>query len=59
MRKAGRPAVAASQRREAYFRFVVTKKEAAKIRRAAREAGMTLSEYLRGAAIPKGTKDRM
>lgn len=52
-RKAGRPEVAASERREIIFRFVTTKAEAAKIRAAAKARNVTLSEYLRNAAIPK------
>lgn len=52
-KKAGRPAVAASQRREVIFRFVVTKAEAATLRSKAKASGMTISEYLRSVAIPK------
>ncbi len=52
-RKAGRPEIAASERREIIFRFVTTKEEAAKIRAAAKARRVTLSEYLRNAAIPK------
>ena len=52
-KRAGRPVIAASQRREAYFRFVVTKAEAAKIRAKAKAAGLSISEYLRSVAIPK------
>lgn len=51
-KRAGRPAVAASQRREAYFRFVVTKAEARKIRAKAKELGLSISEYLRSMAVP-------
>ena len=52
-RRAGRPAVAASQRRDVIFRFVVTKAEAVKIRAKAKSIGQTISEYLRGVAIPR------
>lgn len=46
--------MAASQKREVIFRFVATKGEAVKIREAAQAVGLTLSDYLRGVAIPKG-----
>lgn len=52
-KRAGRPEVAASQRREVIFRFVVTKAEASKLRSKAKAAGLTISEYLRSVAIPK------
>ena len=52
-KRAGRPEVAASQRRQEIIRFVVTKAEAAKIRSKAKEQGLTLSEYLRQVAIPR------
>ena len=52
-KRAGRPEIAESQRREAIFRFVVTKAEAAKIRAKAKAKGLTISEYLRSCAIPK------
>jgi hypothetical protein len=52
-KRAGRPEVAASQRRDVIFRFVVTKAEASKIRAKAKAEGQTISEYLRGVAIPK------
>jgi hypothetical protein len=52
-KKVGRPAVAASQRREVIVRFVVTKAEAGKIRGQAKASGLTISEYLRSVAIPK------
>ncbi len=52
-RKAGRPEIAPSERRETIMRFVVTKAEAAKIRAAAKAQGSTLSEYLRAASIPR------
>jgi hypothetical protein len=52
-KRAGRPEVAPSQRREVIFRFVVTKAEAGKIRSKAKVAGLTISEYLRSVAIPK------
>jgi mobilization protein NikA len=52
-KRVGRPEVAASQRREIIFRFVATKAEAVKIRGKAKALGLTISEYLRGVAIPK------
>jgi hypothetical protein len=52
-KRAGRPEVAASQRREVILRFVVTKAEAGKIRSKVKAAGLTISEYLRSVAIPK------
>ena len=52
-KRAGRPEKAPSQRREVIFRFVVTKAEAAKLRSKAKEAGLSISEYLRSVAIPK------
>jgi hypothetical protein len=35
------------------FRFVATKEEAARIRAKAKAMGLSLSEYLRKAAIPR------
>ncbi len=52
-RKAGRPEIDPSERRETIMRFVVTKSEAAKIRAAAKAKRSTLSEYLRAASIPR------
>lgn len=52
-KRAGRPGIAASQRREVIFRFVVTKAEAAKLRAKAKALGLTISEYLRSVAIPR------
>jgi hypothetical protein len=52
-KRVGRPEVAASQRREVIFRFVVTRADAAKIRSQAKTQGLTISEYLRSVAIPK------
>jgi hypothetical protein len=52
-KRAGRPEIPASQRREVILRFVVTKADAGKIRKKAKASGMTISEYLRGVAIPK------
>ena len=49
----GRPEIAPSRRREYILRFVVTRAEAMKIRAKARALGQTISEYLRGVAIPK------
>lgn len=51
-KRVGRPQMAASQRRDAILRFVVTKAEAAKIRKKAKASGLTISEYLRSVAIP-------
>jgi hypothetical protein len=51
-KRAGRPEIAPSQRREVIFRFVVTKAEAGKIRSKAKAEGLTISEYLRRVAIP-------
>jgi hypothetical protein len=45
--------VAASEKRGVILRFVVTKAEEETIRKAAKSAGLTLSEYMRGATIPK------
>lgn len=52
-KRAGRPAIAASQKRTVIFRFVATKSEAAKLRGKAKAAGLTISQYLRSVAIPK------
>jgi hypothetical protein len=52
-KRAGRPPVKASEKRGETFRFMTTKEESAKIRAKAKEAGLTISEYLRDAAIPK------
>jgi hypothetical protein len=52
-KRMGRPKIAPSQRRAVIFRFVVTKAEAAKIRKKASVSGLTISEYLRSVAIPK------
>lgn len=43
----------ASERRERILRFVCTEAEEKKIRRRAKAAGMTLSDYLRSVAIPR------
>jgi hypothetical protein len=50
-KRAGRPEVAPSQKRDVICRFVVTKAEAAKIRSKAKAAGFSISEYLRQAAL--------
>lgn len=55
-KRIGRPPVEPSRKRGVIFRFVATKSEAVKIRSAARVSGLTLSEYLRSVAIPKGLK---
>lgn len=54
VKRVGRPEVPASRRREVIFRFVATKAEATKIRGAAKAVNLTISEYLRSVAIPKG-----
>jgi hypothetical protein len=51
-KRAGRPNVPPSQRRETILRFMVTKSEAQQIRNKAKAAGLTISEYLRSMAIP-------
>ena len=52
-KRAGRPSIAPSQRREVIFRFVVTKAEAGRLRKKAKAAGFTISDYLRSVALPK------
>ena len=52
-KRVGRPEVAPSQKRSVIFRFVTTKAEAARLRAKVKASGLTLSEYLRGVAIPK------
>ena len=52
-KRAGRPEIAPSQRREHIFRFVATEAEAKKIRAKAKALNLTISDYLRGVAIPK------
>lgn len=52
-KKAGRPEISPSQRRGKIFRFVVTDAEARNIRRRAKDAGLTISEYLRSVALPE------
>ena len=52
-KRAGRPELAASKRREIIFRFVVTKAEAGRLRAKAKALGLSISEYLRSVAIPK------
>jgi hypothetical protein len=47
----GRPKVPASRRRTEILRFFVTKSEDQKIREAANHRHLTLSEYLRRAAL--------
>jgi hypothetical protein len=51
MRKVGRPEMKASEKRAEFFRFMVTSKESATIRRKAKAAGLTLSQYLRQSAL--------
>jgi hypothetical protein len=53
VKRVGRPEIPASKRRNVAFRFVATKEEATKVRAKAKDMGLTLSEYLRQAAIPK------
>jgi len=50
-RAAGRPEVPASQRRELILRFGVTRTESHTIRTKAKELRLSLSEYLRQAAL--------
>jgi hypothetical protein len=52
-KRAGRPEIPESKKRNVAFRFVATKEEAARIRAKAKEQGYTLSEYLRQVAIPR------
>jgi len=52
-RTAGRPAKAASEKRNVIFRFVVTAAEEKRLRAKAKELGLSISEYLRSVAIPK------
>jgi uncharacterized protein (DUF1778 family) len=52
-KKAGRPKIAASERRKIVARFLVTKEEMDLIRSAAKSQRLTVSEYLRAASIPK------
>lgn len=51
--RVGRPEIPASKKRNMAFRFVATKEEAARLRRKAKEMGLSISEYLRSVAIPK------
>lgn len=53
-KRVGRPAKPASERMDAIFRFVVTKDEEKRLRAKAKELGLSISEYLRKVAIPKG-----
>lgn len=55
-KRVGRPEVKASERRGETFRFVTTKEESAKIRGEAKRLHLTVSEYLRGVAIPRGER---
>lgn len=52
-KRAGRPEIPSSQKRETILRFVATKQEAAKIRAKAKALRLTISDYLRSVAIPK------
>jgi hypothetical protein len=52
-KRAGRPALTASQKRNVIFRFVVTKAEEKRLRAKAKELGLSISEYLRSVSIPK------
>jgi len=51
MAKRGRPRVPTSRKRTEILRFFVTKSEDLRIREAANIRHMTLSEFLRGAAL--------
>jgi hypothetical protein len=53
VKRAGRPEIPESKKRNVAFRFVATKEEAARIRAKVKASGLTLSEYLRQVAIPK------
>ena len=50
-KRAGRPGLKPSERRGEIFRFMATKAESAKLRRKAKAAGLTISEYLRSVAL--------
>jgi uncharacterized protein (DUF1778 family) len=52
-KRMGRPPKQEKDRRDDYLRLRLTMAEAAKIRKAAKDAGLTISEYLRSVAIPK------
>jgi len=52
-KRVGRPAIPESQKRSMAFRFVATKEEAVRLRRKAKELGLSISDYLRRVAIPK------
>jgi hypothetical protein len=52
-KRVGRPEIADSDKRNEIVRFVVTKAEARQIRAKAKAAGLTISQYLRSAALPK------
>jgi hypothetical protein len=43
-----------SEKRNVIFRFVVTKAEEKQLRAKVKELGLSISEYLRSVAIPKG-----
>jgi hypothetical protein len=51
--RAGRPVKPASEKRNVIFRFLVTKAEEKRLRAKAKESGLSISDYLRSAAIPK------
>jgi hypothetical protein len=50
-KRAGRPEIPASKRRNVAFRFVATKEEAGRIRAKADKLRLSISEYLRQAAL--------
>ena len=52
-KRAGRPPKAASQKRDAIFRFMVTAAESKRLRAKAKELGLSISDYLRSVSIPK------
>ena len=52
-KRAGRPPKAASQKRNAIFRFMATAAESKRLRAKAKELGLSISDYIRGAVIPK------
>jgi uncharacterized protein (DUF1778 family) len=58
MVKKGRPRVPASRKRTEILRFFVTKSEDLRIREAAHLRHLTLSEYLRSAALSSAERGK-
>jgi len=52
-KRAGRPTVVKGHKRDVIFRFVVTKAEEKRLRAEAKRLNLSISDYLRGVAIPK------